>query len=579
MKIRKTNFILPIIFIFITLTISLPAQKYKVLTGGTLINPATNKVIENSIIFIRDSIIVAFGEKIKEKIPENAEIINVKGKFIVPGYIDGHIHFFQSGGLYTRPDALDLRKRSPYADELKWIRDNIDDVFKRYIRCGVTSVIDLGGPYWNFDIRHKAESSPLAPRVFTTGPLIASYQPDALTTNDPPIIKVKTIEEALALVRKELEKKPDFIKVWYVVSKKTSISLEDFFPIVKAIAEETHKHGLKLFVHATELETAKRAIEAGADVLAHNVIDKKVDKEFLKLAKENNVIVIPTMWVFKSYDAVYSKQLKLSKEEMTLGNPKVISSFFDMYDIAYDELGDRQKKLLVEAKPIEIDSVQLQNVKMMQDAGVAIAVGTDAGNVGVVHGPAIYHDFEIMSKAGLTNMQILTDATINAAKLVNKEKLTGSIDKNKLADLVVLNSNPLESIKNTSDIHFTMENGEIFEPEKVLQRTPEDLAQTQLNAYNARDIESFLSVYSEDVEVYKFPDSLRFKGLSEMRNAYANLFDKSPLLHCTLVNRIVIDNYVIDKEKVTGIPERGTVNAAAMYQIENGLIKRVWFLP
>ncbi len=571
--------ILLLIPAIIIMTMNLPAQHFKAIIGGTIINTEDNTKTENSVILIKDSVIVAAGEKIKGKIPENAEIINADGKYIIPGLVDGHIHFFQSGGLYTRPDGLDLRHRVPYEQELSWIRDNIDDVFRRYIRCGVTSVMDMGGPFWNFDIREQARNTAIAPRTYVTGPLIASYQPEALTTDDPPIIKVTTVAEALDLVRKEADMGADYIKIWYVVSKGTSTGLEEFYPIVKAIVKESHKLGLKVWVHATELETARKAVEAGCDVLVHSVTDKEVDENFLQLCKKRNIILIPTLWVFESYAAVYSKKLDLLKEEHLLGNPKVIGTLFDMYELSYDELGERQKKLLIDNKPVKINPVILKNLKKMYDYGITIAAGTDAGNVGVIHGPAIYHDFKLMSEAGIPYYDIIKCATLNGAKLVDKQDKLGSIEGGKLADMVVLNSDPTENISNVSDINMIFLNGKKIMPEEALPVSPEDLVQIQLNAYNAKDLEAFLPVYDPEVEVYSFPDSLLYKGRDKMKKLYTVFFAKAGILHCKLINRITRDNFVIDRELVTtGIPGRDSITAIAMYEIRNGLIKKVWFI-
>ena len=497
--------ILIAVILFIGMNTGLFAQKYTVLTGATVIKTESEGVIENAIVLIKDSVIVEVGTKIKAKIPAGTEQIDLQGKYIIPGLADGHIHFFQDGGLYTRPDGLDLRHRVPYEENQQWIDGHLDDFFQRYIKCGITSVYDMGGPFWNFSVRDRAFQSDTAPRVWLSGPLIASYQPEALTTDDPPIIKVDNKTDALALVRKQLEMNTDFIKVWYVVSKKTSTGLEEFYPILKAICDETHKHGKKVWVHATELETARKSIQAGADVLVHCVVDKEVDEDFLKLAKEKNIILIPTLWVFNSYAATYSKQLKLMPVEHLWGNPYIIGTLNDMHELSYEELGERQRKLQIEKKPILPNQIALNNLKTLQEYGITIAAGTDAGNVGVIHGPSLFHEFDYMAKAGLSNREILTDATLNAAKLLNNEDKLGSVEKGKLADLVVLNSNPLDDIQNTHDIDFVMKNGQIYNTKKILEHAPEDLAQIQLNAYNTRDLESFVSVYAPDVEVYQFP--------------------------------------------------------------------------
>lgn len=553
-------------------------QHYKAITGGTVIKTTSPGQIDNATILLQDNKIIAVGKSGKVKIPVGADIIDAKGKYIIPGLIDGHIHFFQSGGLYTRPDGLDLQHRVPYKQEIQWIKDNLDDVFKRYIRCGITTVVDFGGPYWNFAVRDSSLKTNLAPRVFTTGPLIASWSPDVfMKAEDRPIIQVNTVDEALQLVRKEVEKKPDFIKIWYVIGRgKTA---EGFYTVVKAIVDESHRLGYPVFIHATELYTAKKAIQAGCDVLAHNVRDSMVDEEFLKLAKSHKVILVPTAWVFESYAAVYTKQLHLMKVEQMLGNPKVIGTLFDMYDLADSELGERQKKLLKENKPVETSPVVLYNIKKMQDYGITLAAGTDAGNVGVIHGPGIFHEFAIMSKAGLTNYQILIDATLNGAKLLKKEKELGSVEAGKLADLVILNSNPLENIQNTIDINLVIKDGKIFKPGEVLKYTPEDLVQIQLNAYNSRDLEAYLSVFSDSVEVYTFPNQLQNKGKAKMRELYTGFFTKATYLHCKLENRGIMGNYVTDFEDITtNIPGKEKFKGQAIYEVKGDKIVRVWFV-
>jgi imidazolonepropionase-like amidohydrolase len=575
MKLRNAGFfIFSLMFFF---SFQGFAQKDLVIEGACIINTNGNRPLQNSTILIRDNKIIDMGSSLQVQVPEDAERIDASGKYIIPGLIDGHIHFFQSGGLYTRPDGLDLQHRRSYEEEIQWIRDNIDDVFMRYIRCGITTVIDLGGPYWNFDVREKAKNTKLSPRVYTPGPLITPYMPDVFKTEDPAFVLVNSEEEARQEVRKQVQHKADLIKIWYIVGR--GHTAEGFFPIAKAIVEESHKNKLPCFVHATELETAKKAMEAGCDVLVHNVRDQEIDKDFLKLAKKNNVILIPTMWVFESYASVYGKKLKLLAVEHLLGNPYIISTFFDMFLLGETELGERHKKLQADPDPVESSAVLLTNLKRIQDHGICVAAGTDAGNVGVLHGPSLFHEFALMEKAGLSNEEILIDATLNGAKLLNLDDKLGSIDIGKLADMVILNSNPLEDIQNTTDIYLVIKDGHLFYPDEVLKYSPEDLAQIQLNAYNSRDIESFLMVYHPDVEVYIFPDSLMYKGRDAMRKRYEPFFEKAKGLHCELLNRISYKNYVFDREFIrTGIPGRETFEGQAIYECEGKYIKKVWFI-
>src|SRR5207237_5172233 len=89
--------------------------------------------------------------------------------------------------------------------------------FARYLRSGITSVIDVGGPFWNFEVRKIANTTPRAPRVAVAGPLISSVARPQLDLGDPPIVKVDTPEQGREMVRKLAAQNPDYIKIWYIV--------------------------------------------------------------------------------------------------------------------------------------------------------------------------------------------------------------------------------------------------------------------------------------------------------------------------------------------------------------------------
>jgi hypothetical protein len=333
-----------------------------------------------------------------------------------------------------------------------------------------------------------------------------------------------------------------------------------------------------VIVHATQLETARTAVKAGADILAHIVTDKEVDQEFIKLLKDNNVILTPTLIVFEGYSEVLSQQVKLNAPEFEYANPYIISTFFDLRKLPEDAIPQRVLEGIKNPQPISPNPVVLKNLKLLQDGGVTIAAGTDAGNIGTLHGPSIFREFELMAEAGLSPQQILTAATINGAKVTGWQKKLGTIEAGKLADMVILNADPLLDIRNTSDIYRIIKDGMIFEPAKIIRKKPEDIIQQQVNAYNARDIEAFLTKYSPSVKIFDHPDSLLWSGLEEMRKVYTRRFESAPQLHCEIVNRIVLGNFVIDREKVTGLPDDQVINAVAIYAVQEGLIQQVWFL-
>src|SRR6059058_3463249 len=444
------------------------------LVGGTVINPADGKVLPNATVVIDGDKIerVTMG---KQDAASLGKQIDCAGKFILPGYIDTHIHFFQSGDLFTRPDGADLNSVRPYKDEVAWVKSHLNDVFPRYLRCGITSVVDVGGPFWNFEVRKTATATAKAPRVAVAGPLISSVSREKLDLGDPPIVKIDTPDQARQFVRKLAEQKPDLVKIWYIVDKDHPV--DAFRPIVRATIEESHAHKIRVAVHATELETARAAVEEGADVLVHSVTDKPVDDAFVKLLKERHTILCPTLVVFERYGRTFSHQLNLTPEEKAWGNPEVIASL-DVTKIPPDKLPDRIKNAL--AKPDEaLDRIKktyevaLPNLKRLQDAGITIAAGTDAGNIGTIHGPALFREFQLMKEAGLTPMQILQCTTANSAKLFGGEigAHIGKIEKNCFADLVILKSNPLEDIKNASDIDSVVKNGVLYPAQELLTGT------------------------------------------------------------------------------------------------------------
>ena len=210
-------------------------------------------------------------------------------------------------------------------------------------------------------------------------------------------------------------------------------------------------------------------------MLVHSVIDKPVDDAFVKLLKDRHVILCPTLVVFERYGRTFSHQLNFTPEEEKWGNPEVIASL-DVTKISQDKLPQRVKDALTDPKAMldrikKTYDVALPNLKRLEDSGVTIAAGTDAGNIGTIHGPALFREFQLMKEAGLTPMQILQCATANAAKLFGGDTGAhiGKIEDGYFADLVILNSNPLDDIKNASDIDTVIKNGVVYPADSILR--------------------------------------------------------------------------------------------------------------
>ncbi len=451
-------------------------------THVTIINPGTSAVIRDGTILLDGNHITAVGSPNEVKIADDVQVVDCHGKFILPGYIDTHVHFFQSGDLFARPDVVDLTKIRPYKEEIAWVKSHLEDTFSRYLRSGITSVIDVGGPMWNFEVRKTANATAKAPRVAVAGPLISSVARPQLDLGDPPIVKIETPEQGRKFVDKLGEAKPDYIKIWYIVpppapspapAQSDAERAALFRPIVRAVIAESHARKMRVAVHATELEAARAAVEEGADLLVHSVTDKPVDDAFVRLMKERGTMLTPTLVVFERYGRTFANKLVLTPEEKAWGNPEVIATL-DVTKLPPDQVPDRIKAARNDPDTVldrirETYDIALKNLKRLEDAGIPIAAGTDAGNIGTIHGPALFREFQLMKKAGLTPMQILKSATATAAQAFGGEtgNRIGSIAPGYFADLVILNSDPLKDIRHASDIQTVIKNGIAYQPDSL----------------------------------------------------------------------------------------------------------------
>ena len=550
------------LLLLFTASISLSAFSQTYITNVTLIDVIKQKLIPGQTVMIKDDIISTIQSSNKAKVPADAIIIDGTGKYLMPGLTDAHVHFFQSGGLYTRPDGLDLRKDKPYDKEIQWVHKNMEDFLRRYLQCGITSVIDVGSTYNYLQQRDSFENKNYAPAIYMTGPLLTSYEPDVFKNlkNDEPFILVKTPEDGIKGVQQELPYHPDFIKIWYIVSQNkdsVEVSARRFAPVAKAIIDEAHKHNLKVAVHATERITAQLAVENGCDYLVHGVEDEIVPDDFIKLLKSKKVIDCPTLIVEDGYFKTFGQTMNYSTYDLMNSNPEQVGSIEDLKHLPDTAMiGFYKKRLRMPAvinKWHHDDSVRMVNLKKMIDGGVTIAAGTDAGNIGTQHGTSFYDELQAMKASGLTNWQIIQTATINGQKILNKENEYGSISVGKKADMVLLNANPVDSLENITKINLVINKGRVINPDTLIKITPLMLVEQQLNGYNARNIDAFVAPYSDDVEMYQFPGKLIGKGKDAMRKAYSAIFNNFPDLHCEIKSRMIQGNWIIDKEIVSGM--------------------------
>ncbi len=440
------------------------------IVGATVVYPerdGASAAVPDSTVVIKGSRIRAVGPAKDTPVPAGATLIDGKGKWVIPGLVDAHVHFFQSGNLYTRPDAADFNKWNPYTKEVARNQARLPATFKVWIASGVTSVVDIGGPFWNFDMRDAARKADIAPRVAVAGPLISMVDDPKLDLGDPPIIKITSQDAAGELVERELARKPDYIKVWFIYRKGDDVAANE--AIVKAAGDAGHAAGVPLAVHATELVVAKAALRAGADYLVHSIEDQPVDDEFIALAKKNHAIYCPTLFVSMGYRYALSNTWKATEAEKRLADPQILAAMNDLDKIPKDLLPERVAKSMAEPPTPKPSATGLANLRKVWDAGIPVAMGTDAGNIGTLHGPSVFREMELMTQAGLSPLQVLRSATVNGAKAMRLEGEIGVIGKGKLADLVILDADPLADVANLSRIHRVIKDGRLYVPDELLR--------------------------------------------------------------------------------------------------------------
>jgi imidazolonepropionase-like amidohydrolase len=445
------------------------AEKVTVIIGATVLHPELEGaavVAPDSTILIEGNRITVVGPTAHTRVPRGVAVIDAHGKWVIPGLIDSHVHFFQSGDLYTRPDVVDLNALVPYAEEVRRNRARLPQTFQVYLASGVTSAADVGGPFWNFEVREAARSSLVAPRVATTGPLISMVARPQLDLGDPPIVPIDSPQAARELVARELPHKPDYIKVWYIHRSGDDLAAQE--AIVRATGDAAHAAGLRLAVHATELLVAKSALRAGADYLVHSVEDEPVDEEFIALARARPILYCPTLFVRLGYAYALSDLWQPTAAEQRLADPEVLARLHLPQGTASERLPERVAKLIREHREPALPTVAMENLLTVWNAGITVVMGTDAGNIGTVHGPSVFREMDLMQRSGLTALQVLKSATVNGALTVAVPDL-GSVAAGKLADLVVLDADPLADLANLSRASYVLRDGRVFRPAELLQ--------------------------------------------------------------------------------------------------------------
>jgi imidazolonepropionase-like amidohydrolase len=426
-----------------------------VLRGGTMVDVASGKEISDSVIVMRSERIEQVGPG-NMAIPERAHIIDVKGKWIIPGLIDSHAH-----------------------------AENPDETpFVLYLASGVTTIRNPGGNITQLRLTRERllRGELVGPRLFFSGPLL---------DGNPPVwpdmsLLIDTPQRARSAVNFLADQGVDFVKVYNNVKE----------PELRAIIETAKERGLPVAGHIPRSMTMTHAVEMGMTRLEHIRVTgremlsldeaEKIDplplgrrepllwqrfdlqsekmQALVQLLAQSKVFLDPTLIIAEETEVPNLDADKNDPNNQYL-SPTVVERYGNFKSPLYELPAGLQTAAL------EAFHKQEKFVGMCNRAGVKIVAGTDGPGIGsLLPGFGLHRELELLVESGLSPLQALHAATLTAAEALGKDDRLGTIEPGKFADMVVLDADPLQDIQNLRKIHLVVQGGKTYEREALLQQ-------------------------------------------------------------------------------------------------------------
>nr|WP_207714655.1 amidohydrolase family protein [Clostridium tetanomorphum] len=399
--------------------------------GGLLIDGKGGEPVQNSLLLINEKKIEYAG--VMKEVEEDYKKIDVTGKTIIPGLIDSHLHF--SG---NRTDS-----------DTDWVLEPVIQKTivavaqaREALEHGLTSVgeISRSGIY----IRNMIEEGIIpGPRVVTTGlgfcrtaghgdshKLPLEYN----NASHPWAERVDGPWDLRKAVRRRLRENPDAIKIWStgggIWRLDAKADLHYCMEEIQAVVDECNMVGLPVWSHAEGYEGALNSCKAGVSAIIHG---QELNEECLEIMKEKDITFCPTLQFFYEW--------------------------FTVYEPPYRAIHDQFPGKTTAEKELNRIISNLQNANKK---GIRITVGSDSFCSSLTpYGKYAITEMYTLNKAGLTEMETILAATKNGAEMLRIDDVTGTLEKGKFADLIVLSKNPLEDIHNiaTEKMEVIMKEG------------------------------------------------------------------------------------------------------------------------
>ncbi|RMG26977.1 MAG: amidohydrolase family protein [Methanobacteriota archaeon] len=384
------------------------------ITNVNIIDIKSGKIMENQSVGFTNRI-WWIGEQNEHKVDET---IDGAGSYLLPGLIDLHVHLQATTAVNWAEEMM--RKKSGMDHYIALSNAH------RHLRAGFTTLRDCGGELWGSSLRHSIDRGiVMGPRLLVAQWTIGQWGNQEAMGPDE-WLEIQRKREVFTgsdgvrhAVRERKRLGSDFIKtmttggVLHGMESKLERTLWTEEELT-AMVNEAHRLGMHVAVHAHGTAGIVHAARAGVDTIEHCSL---VDEEGIKLMKKQGITMIPTQ----------------------------TSAFMDKPDLM-EKLPPEVRK-----KTIEVDTAMIERHRIAFEAGVKIACGTDAGVPGNPHGTSARELELYVENIGMTPLQALQTATINAAEAIGLENV-GRIEKDAFADLVLVKKNPLEDISVLSDL-------------------------------------------------------------------------------------------------------------------------------
>jgi imidazolonepropionase-like amidohydrolase len=404
----------------------------KVLRNFTLIDGNGGTPVAGAAMIVNNGRIEWIGPAAQLKTPAGTEVIDLAGKYVMPGIIDLHVHLGATVDLDQSADHL--------------TQANVEKDLRTYASYGVTSVLSMGTDKdFVIAMRDKQRAGrPAESRIFTAG------QGFVFTGGYGGLAGVNTGVSTKAEVDAEVAhlaaQKVDIVKLWMDDHLGTQKKMP--YDIGKAIIDDAHQHNLPAAAHIFYLADAKQLVNYGVNGLAHSVRDKPIDQELIDSMKAHGTWQLAATLSREASMFVYAQSPPFADDPFFVRGVsqsvvKTLKSPQYQKTMASDPHFAHYREFLETAE---------KNLKKLADAGVKYGFGTDSGPPGRFPGYFEHWELELMVQAGLTPSQVIQAATRSAAEFLKARDL-GALEKSKWADLIVLDKNPLDDIRNTRSIN------------------------------------------------------------------------------------------------------------------------------